>query len=295
MVNNYYKKVRKFLVQNLIREYSFYWGISDFRWIDHVADAWINDQSNSRWRYELIKKFFNDDSDYSYNYKMLDMASGCGTFVFYGLLNGYDVYGIDPAEWKNKFNKMKIKLYNYSRSWIGHFIKAVGEYLPFKDESFDIVSSYQTLEHVSDVEKCLQEMLRIVREGGSMFLHFPDYRSTFESHYRLPWIPLFPKTLARFYLKVLGRPTLGLDTINYVTKRNIMRYFKDKQFEVIDLDCVFFHKRSKNIIEKFNFKRIGSMGKVLAVIINLIYTYFYMPIKRMFRSEKSVTIVVRKP
>jgi len=135
--NHCYRKVRNFLVQNLIREDDLYWGVSDLQWIECVADAWMNDQSNSRWRYELIKEF----SSYDENSKILDMASGCGTFVFYGLIAGCNVYGIEPAKWKNKFNRMKVKLYGYPDSWAGHFIEAVGETLPFKDESFDIVSA----------------------------------------------------------------------------------------------------------------------------------------------------------
>lgn len=114
-MNEDYEKVRNFLIHNLIREYGLYFGQHNLRWLNYTADAWMNDKSNSRWRYELIKEFFNIDKDS----KILDMASGCGTFVFYGLLNGYDVYGIEPEKWKNKFNKMKISLYNYPESWGG--------------------------------------------------------------------------------------------------------------------------------------------------------------------------------
>jgi SAM-dependent methyltransferase len=293
-MNKNYEKVRNFLVHNLIRESNLYFGQHNLRWLNYTADAWMNDKSNSRWRYELIKEFFNIDRDS----KILDMASGCGTFVFYGLLNGYDVYGIEPEKWKNKFNKMKIRLYSYPESWDGRFIEAFGEALPFKDESFDVVSSYQTLEHVSNVKACVKEMLRVVRRGGGgcIFLHFPDYRSTFEAHYLLPWIPLFPKPLARVYLRLLGRPLIGLDTINYVTKNNILRLLRTQsaQVEVTDLEGIIFHRRTEKIIKKFNLKKIGRIGKISAVMINLIYTYLYTPIKRIFRHEKSVTILVRK-
>ena len=94
MSEDYYKEVRDFLVWNIVREYNLYFGNSDMRCINYVADAWMNDRSNSKWRYELIKEFFKFDK----NAKILDMASGCGTFVFYGILNGYDVFGIEPEE-----------------------------------------------------------------------------------------------------------------------------------------------------------------------------------------------------
>ena len=293
MSGNYYKKVRDFLVQNLIREDDLYFGNSDVQWINYVADAWMNDQSNSKWRYEIIKEFFKLNK----GAKILDMASGCGTFVFYGLLNGYYVYGIEPEQWKNEFNRMKIKLYGYPEHWKGHFIKAFGESLPFQDESFDVVSSYQTIEHVSDVKACLKEMIRVTKKGGVIFLQFPDYWSSFEGHYQLPWIPLFPKLLARFYLRMLGKPLLGLDSINYVTKKNIMHLLRQNdRVELTDLDDVTFQRRKENIINKFNFKfkKIDQLGKILAVMCNLIYTYLYTSIRRAFRSEKGVAIIVRK-
>lgn len=134
-----------------------------------------------------------------------------------------------------------------------------------------------------------------LKKGGEIFLHFPDYRSTFEGHYRLPWIPLFPKSLARVYLRILGKPLLGLSSINYVTKKNIMLLLRQNdRVELTDLDKVFFQKRAENIIKKFNSKKIGRIGTILTVIINLIYTYFYISIRRMFRSEKSVKLLIRK-
>ena len=287
------QNVKKFLILNLSRESKLYYGVNDTQWIDCVANAWMNDKSNSAWRYESIKDF----SGINKNSKILDMASGCGTFVFYGLLNGYDVYGIEPEEWKNQFNKMKIKLYNYPKNWENHFIKAFGENLPFQNESFDIISSYQTLEHVSNVRVCLKEMLRVIKKGGGIFLHFPNYQSTFEGHYRLPWLPLFQKNLAKIYLKILKRPTLGLDTINYVTKGNIiylLRMLGGSKIIITDLDKVSFHKRTKHIIKKLSLKKMGYIGKIIAPIINLTYTYFYIPMKKIFRSEKSVHLFIQK-
>ena len=259
MIGNYNNKVRDFLIQNLIRENNLYFGNSDLLWINQVADAWMNDQINSKWRYELIKDFFKLNKVA----KILDMASGCGTFVFYGLLNGYDVYGIEPEKWKNEFNRMKIELYNYPANWGSRFTEAFGEKLPFQDNFFDVVSSYQTLEHVSDVKACIKEMLRVLRGGGIMLLQFPDYRSTFESHYRIPWLPLFPKSLAAIYLKILGKPILGLSTINYVTKGNIMHLLHQSNcIEVTDLDKIYFQIRINKFIDRCKLKNIGYFGKI---------------------------------
>jgi SAM-dependent methyltransferase len=46
--------------------------------------------------------------------------------------------------------------------------------LPFSDESFDIVTSYQMLEHVPVPNKALQEMLRVLKPGGVFCLVGPN-------------------------------------------------------------------------------------------------------------------------
>ncbi len=290
MDSNYFKEVYNFIVLNLVNEFKLFYKNPDIQCINHVASIWIDDQS-AKWRYDCMKKFFDVDS----NCKVLDMASGCGTFVFYGLLNGHDVYGVEPCSWKNDFNKMKIKLYNYPVRFRNHFIEACGEELPFRDECFDIVYSYQTLEHVSNVERCMQEMIRVAKSGGGLILQFPDYTSTFEGHYRLPWLPLLPRKLAKLYLMLLRRPTVGLDTINYITKGKILNFIKDNtQLKVIDYDKVIFNERTEKITRKLNLRKLGNFGEALAAVINIIYAYFYLAIKRTFRTEKSAVIIIRK-
>jgi SAM-dependent methyltransferase len=53
----------------------------------------------------------------------------------------------------------------------------------FDDESFDVVYSYDALEHVTSPEVVLREAIRVLRPGGAMFLEFgPLYRSAFGEH-----------------------------------------------------------------------------------------------------------------
>jgi ubiquinone/menaquinone biosynthesis C-methylase UbiE len=47
--------------------------------------------------------------------------------------------------------------------------------LPFAGDSFDIVISCETIEHVSDVQAALREMYRVTKAGGRLFLTTPNY------------------------------------------------------------------------------------------------------------------------
>jgi SAM-dependent methyltransferase len=48
--------------------------------------------------------------------------------------------------------------------------------LPFRDESFDVVLSFQVIEHVDDDRRYLREANRVLRTGGTLIVVTPDRR-----------------------------------------------------------------------------------------------------------------------
>jgi hypothetical protein len=71
--------------------------------------------------------------------------------------------------------------------------------------------------------------------GGGIILRCPDYCSTYEAHYRIPWFPMFPRYAAKLYLKIIGRPCEGLDNIRYTTRGKIISWITkyEKQNDAI--------------------------------------------------------------
>ncbi len=167
--------------------------------------------------------------------KVLDLAAGCGQFLLLALRQGYDCWGLEPEAWKIEFVRQKMDLGGLSAEHAARIVAGVGERLPFDDSSFDCVTSFQTLEHVQDPRQVLAEMVRVTRPGGGIHLRCPDYRSCFEAHYQLPWLPLMPRPLARAYLRLLGRPLLGLDSIRYVTRPRILAWLAELAGDRIEL------------------------------------------------------------
>ena len=279
--------LRDYLFEHIERDSRRYFGCRDHAWLEYVTDAWLDDASNSAHRYKDMYQFAGEQVVKSS--RILDMASGCGTFVYYGLLNGMDVWGIDPEHWKNTFNRMKADVYGYPGAWKARFIDAAGEKLPFPDESFDFVSSYQTLEHVQDVEQCLAEMIRVARIAVS--LRAPDYSGTFEGHYRLPWFPLLPRFLARLYLRFLGRPTLGLDTLQYVTTRRIKRILENCPVKIHDRRNFQTVKRKLGL--KLRLEKRGVLGRGLSYLAACVYVLIRTN-QRLFRPGKSINLIISK-
>lgn len=159
--------------------------------------------------------------------RILDLAGGHGQFLFRALERGHDAWGIEPDAWKIAFAARKLAATSRPADWGSRLVSGVGERMPFADASFDVVTSYQTLEHVQDLGAVLAEMLRVTRSGGLIHLRCPDYWSTFEGHYRLPWLPKLPRPLARLYLRFHDRPRAGLDSLHYVTLSLLRRLLLD--------------------------------------------------------------------
>jgi hypothetical protein len=115
----------------------------------------------------------------------------------------------------------------------------------------------------------------------------PDYRSTFEGHYLLPWLPLFPKAIAKFYVRSLGKKSEYIDTIKYTTTRSIKKALVDiankhqYQISVVDVKKeAFSHalkKRQLEIFDRFYF-----------------IWQFLLYIKKLFRSEFQTNLIIYK-
>jgi SAM-dependent methyltransferase len=63
------------------------------------------------------------------------------------------------------------------------FFLAPAEKLPFPDNRFDIVTSFDVFEHVENFEQSLRESLRVLKPGGKLYAVFPPfYNATGGSH-----------------------------------------------------------------------------------------------------------------
>lgn len=105
---------------------------------------------------------------------------GCGAAPHRGLLEaaGLSWTGLDYDE------SMDPTAVRRSTKLEQQIVKYNGERFPFEDAAFDMVWSYQSLEHVNSAETTFSEIARVLRPGGSFvgstsFLEAYHARSTF--------------------------------------------------------------------------------------------------------------------
>jgi SAM-dependent methyltransferase len=62
-------------------------------------------------------------------------------------------------------------------------VAAVASHLPFPDQTFDTILCTEVLEHLSDPAICIQEMARVLRQGGHLILTTPQIWHLHEEPY----------------------------------------------------------------------------------------------------------------
>ncbi|MFV1960321.1 MAG: bifunctional 2-polyprenyl-6-hydroxyphenol methylase/3-demethylubiquinol 3-O-methyltransferase UbiG [Acidimicrobiia bacterium] len=97
--------------------------------------------------------------------QVLDLGSGGGFLAAILSDDGYDVIGIDPSMASIREAKSHVQ---------ANFAVAVGESLPFSDNSIDAVTCSEVLEHVDDVGAVVAEISRVLRPDGLLVFSMPN-------------------------------------------------------------------------------------------------------------------------
>jgi len=138
--------------------------------------------NNSNVYYDIISK-----SEYDYfveyilfvschipclNSQILDIGCGTGQSTNFLSQKGYSVVGVDGGE---RFIQKAKKEYKEQR-----FLCESADKLSFETGYFDVVASYNSVEHFNNVEKSLREMIRVVKTGGYIIINSPNLLSVWQ-------------------------------------------------------------------------------------------------------------------
>jgi 2-polyprenyl-3-methyl-5-hydroxy-6-metoxy-1,4-benzoquinol methylase len=114
-------------------------------------------------RYKFASNFVNEKN-------VLDAAcgTGYGSNLLYRAGNAKNVVGLD-----NEIAAVKYAQEKYSAKNV-HFVNGSITKLPFADNSFDVVVSFETIEHVNEENELLSETWRMLRKNGTFILSTPN-------------------------------------------------------------------------------------------------------------------------
>ena len=140
------------------------------KWHENVfqSDPEHADES-SPW-YKLVMEYLPDVKDQ----RVLEIACGRGGFSRLLGSQGAFVCGADFSASAVGIAKDRL-LRASSRPDRVTYVQADAQNMPFDDNTFDIVISCETIEHVPEPRLAVREMYRVCKPGGTLFLTTPNY------------------------------------------------------------------------------------------------------------------------
>lgn len=106
--------------------------------------------------------------------RILEIACGRGGFSRLLGSRGAAVCGADFSESAVAIAKEKLLRHPALADHVS-YVQADAQNMPFEENSFDIVISCETIEHVPDPRAAVREMHRVCKPGGTLFLTAPNY------------------------------------------------------------------------------------------------------------------------
>jgi 2-polyprenyl-3-methyl-5-hydroxy-6-metoxy-1,4-benzoquinol methylase len=100
--------------------------------------------------------------------RVLDVGAGAGLFLASARLAGWEVAGVEIAEYGPLYAKRHFDL---------AIVKGTLEDANFPPEHFDVVMLQDTLEHVLNPHSLLTQVYHVLRPGGAVILSTPNYDS----------------------------------------------------------------------------------------------------------------------
>jgi len=175
----------------------------------------------------------------SKNAKILEIGSGKGNMLRYLKNEGCQVTGIDANKEYIDFGKKELGV---------EITMMSGDQLEFNDNSFDIVMSFDVLEHIPNSDKHLEEVRRVLKPGGYYLLQTPN------KWLNIPFEIVHQKSLTKY-------KTYHCSLHNFW---EIKKRFRKHNFETSFVDIPVVNDFFKQKIKKF----FGHAGLLLIRIIN---------------------------
>ncbi|MCM8800340.1 MAG: class I SAM-dependent methyltransferase, partial [Candidatus Omnitrophica bacterium] len=128
------------------------------------------------------------------NYKLLDIGCGKGERLKFFKDLGFSVLGLEVSD-----------TVDYAREHFNlEIIKKDIYQADFEDNSFDIVTLFNVLEHIHNPNKLLKEIYRILKDNGFLVIQIPNTDSLQFKIFKKRWITFdIPRDLFYFNIKQL--------------------------------------------------------------------------------------------
>jgi len=152
-----------------------------------------SDGAYSEWEYEEGKSLLERYAGHFgplWGLRVLDVGCGLGGKTAAYTEAGAKAFGVDIS----KRHIAAAARFAAARGHRARFAVGDAAALPFRDASFGFVVANDSMEHFADPARAVDDLSRILKPGGRLFLFFTPWRSPLGSHLydyiRTPWCHL---------------------------------------------------------------------------------------------------------
>ena len=132
---------------------------------------------------------------------ILDLGSGRGGLLLLGKELGYNIVGLEynPQYIEETLRRAKEKGLQVQVQ------QGKGEALPYPDASFDFVNMAEVLEHVQEPDLVMQEVYRVVKPNGGVYVSVPSRYGAFDPHFKIYGVNWVPRAWSDAYISLFGK------------------------------------------------------------------------------------------
>lgn len=188
------------------------------QWMDKIFyPEYEGNWDDTLFRVEILKYLYREHA-------LLDLGAGAGIVSQMNFRNlAKRVCGIDPDE----------RVVN--NPYLDEGKVAMGEAIPYPDNSFDRVIADNVLEHLPDPEAVLKEVARVLKAGGVFLAKTPN-----KNHYMPLIARLTPHRFHQFVNRLRGRASVDTFPTRYRinTPKDARRYAEQSGLRVREIRLV---------------------------------------------------------
>lgn len=162
------------------------------------GDNWFKIQRHLL-RFKLIRKYIKSG-------KLFDLGVGWGHFLLAAKQLGYDVYGIEISKYP----------YTYAKNDLGLPVSHI-DFFKMEKKVFDLITMWDVLEHIDDANLVIEKCSDMVNKNGYVVIQVPQIDSFIAKWKKENW------------------NMMGLDHVNYFSKKTITLLLNRYGFEVIKI------------------------------------------------------------
>jgi len=247
------------------------------------SDVFYEQLQNFGWYYVEDKYEYSIAAEYvKAGEKILDVGCGWGSFSKY--VKHAQFTGLEYNQKAIAIGKQNgIKILN----------ELSGQHALTHKEEYDVVTSFQVLEHVADVSGFLKECYTCVKPGGLLIISVPS-EDSFISDLPNLVMNMPPHHISRWTDKAMYKiaEQLGGQVVSLVHDRDmnpILKFMYVSNIAYVALSKMLGGYKKKMLDLSFRYKVLEKIGKVFGLILKSGVTGNLMP------AGHSVTIIIKKP